>query len=617
MPGDAHRTCRTRRVSSRVATLLLVLLLRPAALAATVTLARGTRAVSVDLAVDVRDHATATPPLVWVRTAEGWRGTAHTPGWDVSVTLVPADGAVALDVQLTYGTATTVEHEVLRLGLPGAPSAIGRDLSFGHLHGPLRVDRGTPVFVATPQVAVAGGPGIVAADVVPLHERTTLALVLDDPPSHPFSVYDQCRAHLPPPPVDWKALEQRRPHDRLTRASGAQVHAHATLQLAGAAPPLPLIVERWPAGARAALVVTDHADRTDPAALRAVLFGSSDPAAPATRGLFGHGLHVTKTFFARGGPGTLADDAAARALADEIVARGSEVGAHSITEHVDERAAVQSGLATFDPWHVVTWIDHEPYTNCEALSTDGWQTEAPFGIRDLLIAHGYRWVWAATDVDEEALDLFGGHPTAARSPIFPFPPDPRLWVFRSALLYDAPAALAARLDDRALDELEAHRGLIVAHTYLSASERTTSAADHRRRLAVRHAASGALEIAPALEALFARLGARVAGGSLVVPTWRVAGDRLRALGDVAVEYRGDGSAVVVNQGTEAIMDLTLAVPAPEVALGADGASGRRAEADRSLVWRSLAAGERVIVRATRAGAPLPFLPGGPVTVEIR
>ena len=585
--------------------------------AGTIVLRSGAEAVSVDLGIDVRAGGAGTSALVWTHAGDLWTATAHGVAWDVTLSLAPVDAAVVLDVLVRYTAAAAVDHEIVRLGLPGAARAVGRDLGFAPVGEHLRLDRGTPVFVATSRVAVAGGQGIVAADVAPAHDRTELTLVLDDRASHPFSVYERCLDRLPPPPVDWRALERRRPHDALVRPAGGEVRAQATLHLVGASAPLPLIVERWPAGARAALVVTDHADRTDPAALRAVLFGSDAASPPAARGLFGHGLQLTKTFFARGGLGTLADDAAARALADAIVARGGEVGAHSITDHVDSRAAVEAGLPTFDPWHVVTWIDHEPYTNCEALSTDGWGTEPPFGIRDLLVAHGYRRVWAADDVGEDAIDLFGGSPAAARSPIFPFPPDPRLWVFRSALLYDAPAALAARLDDRVLDALEAHHGLIVAHTYLSASERTTGTADHRRRLAVRRTAAGTLEIVPALEALFARLGARVAAGSMVAPTWRTAGDRLRALGDVAVEYRADGAAAVVNHGAETIADVTLAVPAAGVTLVADGVGGQRAEAGRSLAWRSLAPRERVIVRATRAGEPMPFLSGAPATVEVR
>ena len=43
------------------------------------------------------------------------------------------------------------------------------------------------------------------------------------------------------------------------------------------------------------------------------------------------------------------------------------------------------GLGIFNG--VTTWIDHEPYTNCEALSAQGWQAGGPYGIRDVLDPH--------------------------------------------------------------------------------------------------------------------------------------------------------------------------------------------------------------------------------------
>src|SRR5262249_21155405 len=150
---------------------------------------------------------------------------------------------------------------------------------------------------------------------------------------------------------------------------------------------LPVIVERWKAGAKAAFVITDHADRTDPRALRAILYGTSDHAAPeyGKGGFFGHGLKLTKTFFAEGKRGTLNGDPEIRVLAAEIIAAGSEVGSHSITAQRDSRDVVEKGLASFDPWQTVTWIDHQPYTNCEALSNLGWGMTGAFGIEDLLV----------------------------------------------------------------------------------------------------------------------------------------------------------------------------------------------------------------------------------------
>jgi hypothetical protein len=589
-----------------------------------VTLRRGAVTAPVDVEIDVRGtrspHA-APGRIEWEAVAASVRGSASRPGWTAVLSLAPADGALSLDVELRYDEPTIAAQESVRLSLPGTARAVGRNLRFAPLDGLLRVDRGTPVVVATDRVAVVGGEGVVAARYVPARGRTVVELILDDEAAHPFAVYERCQDRLPAS-ADWGRLERRRPLAGLARAAGARVRAQATLYLLDpGVSVLPVIVERWAGGAQGMLVVTDHADRTDPRALRAVLFGTSERTDPGygRRGLFGHGLTLTKSFFARGGRGTLADDPDARALADEIVAHGGEVASHSITPAADVRDGVRAGLATFDPWNAVTWIDHEPYTNCEALSSRGAEAGGPYEIDDLLADHGYRWVWAATDLPGTDHDLFGGPPASPRAAIFPLPPDPRLWVFRSAWFYEPPEILAAMLDTRALTSLASRRGLLVAHTYLSASAATTNLSDHRRRLAVRPAAGGRLEIAPALDAALARVATRVADGSLAVSTWRDAGDRLLALGRIEVEYRADGSAVVVNRGATVLAGLTLALPAPGLRVLVDGAevAGERADEDRSTVWFPLAAGARAVVRAERTGAPVPLLPGGPVAVEPR
>jgi PAS domain-containing protein len=379
---------------------------------------------------------------------------------------------------------------------------------------------------------------------------------------------------------------------------------------------LPLIVERWPAGAGAAIVFTDHADRTDADALRAVLYGTSAPDGehePAG-GFVGHGLRLTKTFFARGGPGALADDAAARRLADALVAVGSEVGSHSITEHADAREVVRDGLDTFAPWHAVTWIDHEPYTNCEAVSNLGFGDAPPYGIRDLLVARGYRWVWAATDVETATLDLFDTGPV-----LFPRPVDPRLWIFRSTWFGEPPDVLERRLSEPTLDTLE-HRGaLVVLHTYLAASPSRTVLHEHRQALVVRTRTGGGLELVPAFERLLARLGEHARRGALVVAPWREIGDRLLALSDVVVRYEREGGATIENRGLGGVRGLTVSVPRGGIDLAVEGAAvaGRSAGADRSAIWFDLPAGGAVEVHATRDGTPVTFFPRADVVVEVR
>lgn len=597
--------------------LACVLAVRPAA---AVVLRRGDRAVAVDVAavVDVRlvegGARVEAGALAWRRDGAAVVGRATGAFGGATVTLTPSDGVVRLEVALDHAADVAVERELVRLHLPGAGRMLARTLASAPIDRPLRVDRGTPVVVSTADVAVVGGPGLAGAIATREHGGVTVDLLVDDAAAHPFSTYVSCRAALPKPPIDWAALEHRIDRSRLVRAAGTTVRAEATLHLLDGAP-LPLVVERWPSGARAAVVFTDHADRTDPAALRAVL------GERGGGGLLGHGLAITKTFFTRARVGGLADDPAIAPLARAIVAAGGEVASHSITPRADPRDTVAAGLAPLAPFDAVTWIDHEPYTNCEALSSEGWKDTAPFGLRDLLVAAGFRWVWAANDLKAPTAvhiaDLFGGEPGAPTPVVFPFPPEPRLWAFRSEWFAASPATLGAALSDAALSALEARRGLFVAHTYLAASPATTRSREHQRMLVVRAVGPGTLVLDPAMEDAFARLGARVRAGTLASLPWRATGDRLRALGDVAVRYDGDGGATLENRSGVDLPGLTVAVEADaDLAVVGAAAGGTRRDPGRTTTWFDLPRGARVGVRATRAGHPLPFLAGGPVSVEL-
>jgi hypothetical protein len=414
--------------------------------------------------------------------------------------------------------------------------------------------------------------------------------------------------------VHWAALEVRRPVRGVRRLPGDEDAARATLYFVGDDPLRPVVVERWPAGARAAVVLTDHADRTDPDALRAVLWGSADPRAEGGvgAGVVGRGLRVTRTFFVHASHGSL-DDPEIRLLADDLATAGSEVALHSITPERDDREEVRAGLAEAAPWRPRTWIDHQPYTNCEAVSSRGAGTDAPWGVRDLLADAGYSWVWAAGDVDGRAgvriVNQLGGDPAEPRPAIFPLPQDPRLWVFRSSMFHAAPGELAAALSDAALARLEAERGLFVAHTYLGPSARTTRSADQLGRVLV-VAGRGALAIHPLLDEALARVAARVRAGRLATLDWAEAGDRLRALGEIEVVYRSDGSAEVHNHGAEPLLALTVSLPAAglEVALEGVALLGREDDGADARVWFDLGPGEKATLRVWDGLAPVPLLP---------
>src|SRR6185503_552164 len=499
-------------------------------------LAIGPVEVEAGLVVEAHPRTPVKHALVvrgpWRPSGSGMVEEMSGPGYTATLRAEPTADGIELDAVIRYAVPVVIDREAIELRLSGRASAIGRDLTIVRIDRPLRVDRGTPIWLAAAGgahsrgTALVAGAGVHAAHYAPVGGQTAVDLVIDDAGSHPFSAFVKCRtrylphdAGRPIPKHPPAALEKRARHARTMRAAGAVVRAHATLvPFAGSF--LPVVVERWPAGARAAVVFTDHADRTDPLALRAVLFGVSDRSDPAygKGGFFGHHLKITKTFFASPGVGSLADPDA-RALADEIAAAGSEVGAHSITPRRDTREIVARFLARFARWHPATWIDHQPDTNCEAITSHGWRDDPRFGIHDLLAGAGFGWVWGATDASRFARvrNLFEPERRAAAlPPIYPLPADPRLWVFSSTWFYGRVERLAQALGDPALDQLERERGLFVAHTYLSPSPRTTRHRRHdllRRDVAVPRA-DGTFAIHPLFEQALARLGRRVAHGAV-------------------------------------------------------------------------------------------------------
>jgi hypothetical protein len=576
------------------------------------------------LALEVRAGGRErTPPIAWRSDADGGTsGVALDPAFEARLRLGPRrGGARALEVALTWREAIGVERVAARLGWEGAPEAVDRALRFRPLRAPIRVGRGTPVLVAAGELLLAGAAGVTGARVVPRADGgapgVEVTLFADDAEDRPFATYPVCTDRLDAHAQhgQFGALEHKVAHREAPRRPGEVERLAATLQDRDPdRRARPVVVERWPGGARGAVVFTDHADRTDAAALRAVLWGASDAGAAPGRGFLGRGVRLTRSFFVSATTGGL-DDPEAALAADELAGEGSEVALHSITEGRDAPDAVREGLRAASRWAPGTWIDHQPYTNCEAFSSEGWGASGPFGVREELAAGGIRWVWAAGDVAGfravEVANVLGiGAEDAASPAIYPSPVDPRLWVFQSSMFFAAPDALAEALSGLALERLEEARGLFVGHTYLGAGPRETSGAAQRERLAVRPAGGGALEISPALDEALARIEGRVEAGALASLTWAEAGDRLRALADVEVDYLPDGTVTLRNAGEWPLPGLTIGVPEEGLDLVVDGA-GPVARVDLpgwSRATFDLPPGGRATLRATRGGAEGAIIP---------
>ena len=528
---------------------------------------------------------------------------------DVKLEWHEGEVGVLLSVEITYLAAVRVEREALALEVPAdAVEAVQRDGRFGPVAAgaPLVVDALTPRLcrvrrgAATLLVDGNGAPGL---EVRRDRRSVTITLELDDARQHPFAVERRCRQ-------SWRRAGARRDESARYHAPGEKASYRARLT----ANAEPLLLGRLPGGRRAALIVSDHADQTSLPTLRALLFGTSDERDPAfgRGGFLGHGLGLTKAFFRRGGPERpQLEDPAVFALAERLVRAGGEAALHSPTPAPDLRAVTEEALAFVRPLHMVTWIDHQPATNCEAFAAGGWRPGDPYYVADLLAAAGVRSVWTADVRRSDDLNLLRPREPAAHTPVL-FPQAPAasgapagLTLFRSTWAYVDAARFVRLLAPPRLDRLEEERGIAILHTYLEAMRPEGRL---RGRNLVRVVRPGVVALEPRLEAVLADLERRAATGRLWVTTVRDLGDFLRARGGLEVRYAADGSAAVRNAGPAAVRGVTVHVPRTDTRLEVTPTIGHRPAAPASAeVVLDLAPGATVrIVARTAAGRPVPL-----------
>jgi hypothetical protein len=210
------------------------------------------------------------------RRARGARARAE---WDGTVRLVPPRAARAR-WRCLLDHARRARAAALCPRLEGRAERSGAT-RLSPLAGPRRTGRGTPVLVAAGDAVLAGGPGFVASRAEAAAGGVEVALLLDDADERPFSTYETC-LELP------EGTEAQPMHWADPRcATGSAGGARAGDEDAARATLFPLCARRrsvrwwssrWPRGARAALVLTDHADRTDPTR-SGRCWRSSDPRA--------------------------------------------------------------------------------------------------------------------------------------------------------------------------------------------------------------------------------------------------------------------------------------------------------------------------------------------------
>jgi hypothetical protein len=323
------------------------------------------------------------------------------------------------------------------------------------------------------------------------------------------------------------------------------------------------------------------------------MYGQS--TGPEDGGFVGHGLSLTKTVFHRsrsGRPIQLSEPhyaATLRALAGQ----GIEIGPHSVGDGPDKREKTAESLPAYAAvGGAPVWIDHQPSTNCEALSSEGVDPSSRYFLVDQLKAHGYRYVWAGTDVAEpsDGINLFDpGRPRARPAVLYPHSavdPDTGspMMLFSSVWRYHDTKTFLDKFSDARLDRLEHDRGLHIAHTYLDS---LSSAAGHRgKNLLVEQ--GGVTRLKPEVEAWLAGLATRHSEGRLWVSGIVAVADHLVAMDQVRMDPGPAGYRV---RSKLAVRGASFMVPGRVVLPSVDGellpSSQIRRAPDGTVFWLNL------------------------------
>ncbi len=544
-------------------------------------------------------------PATVSKTPVGWRAraTARTARADLEVVFTGEPGSPVVQAALTiaYTKDTSVGFE---LGMNYWRTDSGHALDHAlrrvpldptGLHVPTHTPREVDMALGEAHLALLA-PHVPALTASWTKGSLTTTLEFDHRDHHPFMIYDGCPAKKTSGPSRWL--------DRTPRRAGDSVTHRWTLLLGDVARPTP---RRYPAGAPAAIALTDHADQGRADRTEAFAFGESgalEGEEPPERGWAGHGLRYTKTVFSHQKtrwPAQLSDPAFVR-VARALEAAGSEVGLHSMSGDTDSREEVARDFAAFTSrFSGRTWIDHGPHHNCEALASTGWDPGSPHYLLDQMADARFDTVWAVKDLSVRGgrLDMLApGKPTERRAVLYTHerlrhPGAPAPVVFASAWFFHDRARLMRRFSPKNLDRLRDDHGLLLAHTYLD-TFRTSG------KFAPRSLLASNTRLRDDVDAMFARLAARQASGDLVTMGVGSLAHHVRDAARVTILPTPEGDwAVIAPPGGRGLTGLTLRSTRQGAPLDTDDPAGTRGPD----LWLDLPPGQSVRVRAG-AAAPI-------------
>jgi hypothetical protein len=355
------------------------------------------------------------------------------------------------------------------------------------------------------------------------------------------------------------------------RSAGEEASSALALRL-GPAPVVRPRLSHVPGGARAALIWTEHADRTTVDTQRAALFGASTIVNPADAagGFVGHDIPTTKSVFVDNPEGvpTLPDSCEPQAalrsspefaeLCRGLVGRGHEICVHAPRPI---NAPPAEGLAAAElaerEFGSSTWIDHSSSAVHCGMSGQGLNPESPYYMGDIWRATGHRWFWqfGCEDANEQRAGsinvqqlrigdrfhtpLWWRHPTQTESFVS--------W----ATIRGGDLEVYT---DEAIAELIEDRGVCITHTYPAAIY-----ADPLRSQYLVGDGERGWRTSERFESVLGRFAARIAAGELVAMTVRDAMTYWEAVDALQVRALDDGSTAIVNPADDPVVGLCVLV----------------------------------------------------------
>lgn len=582
----------------------------------------------------------------WLRFARPQLLRHADGGWDVTamvrtslasfslkLSFKPGTTALRLVLVASYAAELLVSVESARFGVGPLDRLVMLDRAYRwrRVRGPIRTGPLTPHRVrlgrgAAPDVSLVGRRGVQGLTVLPRPgRRFTLDLELDNADNHPLRYRRDCFA---------RSLRSRRLRMGSLSDGYRAAGASREVEVDWLVGETPILVGRYPRGFAAAIVLSDHADQSNAERAEALAFGRTGALADGEvgashPGLVNRELRYTKSIFIQRARGYAPqfDDLRYRAVLGALARSGVEIGVHSPSGRVDRPDEARRLLRRFrEVYPGRTWIDHQPDTNCEAVTNSGWDRTSPWYMLGHLHALGFRYIWSGQDLrlSPSSLNLLAPELPAARRPVL-FR-HPRIGgharhgdftFFSSAMLFERRRRLLRRLGDDQLDRLAEERGLLIGHVYLDTG---VDRPRFRDRALIEPMGAGGYRLRPEVDRLFRRLQARQRAGEIWVTGVEALAAHLQSAVGVELDpLTGGELRVSLGPGDpRPVSGLTLLVPRVGVRALVDGTppAGTRVRGGVTELWFDVQPDRPRLVRLLDSeGAPLELASPGAFSIQ--